>query len=110
MNRLAAPCILDTEQFRFPAENPTTGIPLREVWRMEGEQVVRVRMRDLKAGDVFYVRSQVPVDDPDHEDGCDAWLVADTDAWLHPAKLDWGITAHDYDGGELCNSSNETAG
>jgi len=97
MKRLALPTIIDSPEFRFPAKNHTTGQSLREIWRQDGETAVRVRMRDLKKGDLFYVRSCLPFDDSEHDEGCDLWMVAETDAWWRPDMQDWGITAHPYE-------------
>lgn len=88
MRRFASPSLLDSEVYRFPATNPATGRHLCSVWRWENERTVRVRMKDIKKGDVFLVRSPVP--------NRDVWLIAEDDAAFHQWAQDWGVDAHPY--------------
>lgn len=92
MNRLEPPTIIDSPAFRFPSENQTTGQSLREVFRKVDSHFVRCRMRDLKEGDLFVVRSR----DPDFEHH-DKLMIAETDAWFLPSQQDWGVTANYFE-------------
>lgn len=66
----------------------------REVWKLRDGAMQRVRLAEIRKGDVFLMTSfRCGTDISKTGYFWDAYLKAESDAWFHKESQDWGITA-----------------
>lgn len=89
---LPKPCILDSDQFKFPDFDAGDGGHLARIYRLENGEMVRCRMKDIRKGDIFLKLDR----DGQCFDDCQGYQEAVDDAWWEPTHRRWGITCVDY--------------